>query len=248
MPDFSSLESELLALGADLRVEAPGGDLVTTVLDRVAVEPLPAPPSVWVRLGRWLRERWRRIVAVFAAFVIVGALAPPVRASVGELFGFSGVIVNRAPGPGPSTAPPPPTAGPMTLDQARGLIAFAPRLPSSLGPPTGVEVSADRQILSLTWSGRGTGVIRLDEFNGGLDPYFWKTVHEAVQPVTVGPRDGMWFRAAHEVVVLDSQGTERRLPPRIAGPTLVWDLDGTAIRLEGATSLSEALSIGSSIS
>ena len=248
MPDFSSLESELRALGADLRVSAPGEDLVTAVLDRVAVEPLPAPPSVWVRFGHWLRERWRRIVAVFAAFVIVGALTPPVRASVGALFGFSGVIVERTPGPGPSTAPPPPTAGPMTLDQARGLIAFAPRLPSSLGPPTGVEVSADRQILSLTWSGRGTGVIRLDEFNGALDPYFWKTVHEEVEPVAVGPRDGMWFRSAHEVVVLDSQGTQRRLAPRIAGPTLVWDLDGTAIRLEGATSLSEALSIGSSIS
>jgi hypothetical protein len=247
MPDFSSLESELRALGADMRVAAPGEDLVTAVLDRVAAEPLPARPSVWIRLGSWLRERWRRIVAVFAAFVIVGALTPPVRASVGELFGFSGVIVHRAPGPGPSTAPPPPTAGPMTLDQARRLIAFAPRLPSHLGPPTGVEVSADRQLLSLTWSGRGTGVIRLDEFNGALQPYFWKTVHDEVESVTIGSRDALWFRSAHEVVVLDSQGTARRLPPRIAGPTLVWDLDGTALRLEGATSLSEALSIGSSI-
>ena len=136
----------------------------------------------------------------------------------------------------------------MTLDQARGQIAFAPRVPSYLGPPMGVEVSADRQMLSLTWSGRGTGVIRLDEFNGTLHPYFWKTVHDEVESVTVRSRDGLWFRSAHEVVVLDSRGTSRRLPPRIAGPTLVWDLDGTALRLEGATSLSEALSIGSSIS
>jgi hypothetical protein len=244
MPDLSS---ELLALGAELRVAAPGEDLVTAVLERVAVEPLPARPPVWVRLRWWLRERWRRIVAVFAALVVVGALTPPVRASVGELFGFSGVIVRRTPGPGPGTAPPPPTAGTMTLDQARGLIPFAPRLPSYLGPPTGVEVSADRQMLSLTWSGRGTGVIRLDEFNGALHPFFWKTVHDQVEPVAVGPRDGLWFRSAHEVVVLDSQGAERRLPPRIAGPTLVWDLDGTALRLEGARSLTEARSIGSSI-
>lgn len=251
------LDAALRALAAELEV-APAGDglmgdglvgdgLVAAVMERVAAEPVPARPSVWRRSGSWLRERWRRLVAVVAALVVVGALTPPVRASVAELFGFSGVIVSSRPGPGPSTASPPPPAGSLTLEQARRLVRFTPLLPSELGPPSGVEVSADRRLLSLSWTVRGTGVVRIDEFDGGLVPYFWKSVYDDAKRVTVADRDGLWLATPHDVVVVGGDGRARSLPPRVAGPTLVFELGGTTVRLEGATTLAEALAIGGTI-
>lgn len=244
MPD---LEASLQALAAELRVGEPGSELVTAVMDRVAEQPVLVRPPAWRRLGGWLRERWRRVVAVIGALVVVGALTPPVRASVGELFGFSGVVVSSKPGPGPSTAAPPPPAGPLTLDQARRLVRFTPRLPADLGPPSGAEVSADRQLLSLSWTGRGTGVIRIDEFDGRLARYFWKSVYDDAERVTVGTRDGLWLSAPHDVVVVGGDGRQRNLPPRVAGPTLVLEVDGVTVRLEGAGSLAEALTIAGTI-
>lgn len=244
MPD---LETSLHALAADLRVADPGDGLVTAVMDRVATEPVPVRPPLARRLLTWLGDRWRRIVAAVGVVVVVGALAPPVRAQVAELFGFSGVIVSRSPGAGPSTAPPPPQAGPLTFDQARRLIRFAPRLPSELGPPSGAEVSVDDQLLSLSWTGRGTGVIRLDEFDGGLQPYFWKSVYQEAERVSVGNRDALWFPGAHEVAVLGHDGRGHTLPPRVAGPTLVFELGGITVRLEGARDITEALSIAGTI-
>ena len=40
--------------------------------------------------------------------------------------------------------------------------------------PDGVGVSADRRVVSLTW-GAGADTIRLDQFDGTLDPAFWKS-------------------------------------------------------------------------
>jgi hypothetical protein len=252
MPDrYDTLEAELRSLGAALQVSPPADDLAAGVLLRIAAEPVPGRPSAFgTTVGRardWLRARWRSVVAALTALIVGLSLAPPVRAGVGELFGFSGVIVQRSPGPGPGTAPPPPAAHGLTLEQARGLIGFAPRVPAALGPPAGVEVSADRRVLSLSWpDGRG-GFVRLDEFGGRTQPAFWKTVHDKVDYVRVGDRDGVWFRSAHEVVVLDAQGNEHHEPPRLAGPTLVWEHDGITLRLEGARTLPAALSIGASV-
>ncbi len=174
--------------------------------------------------------------------------APPVRAAVADWFGFAGVIVRQDPGPGPSTAPPPPTAEPgMTLDRAARLVGFTPVVPAALGAPDGVEVSADRRVLSATWSHGRDGTVRLDQFDGQLDYVFAKTT-PGVEFVTVAGDFALWFDEPHDVVVLNRDGSRRRERPRLAGHTLVWVHGGTTLRLEGDLGQARALAIADSVS
>lgn len=257
MPDsYDDLDTELRALASALRPSpgTPGEgwieELAGAVLVRVADEPMPGRPSAagaaWRRTGGWLRSRWRAVVAFLTAIVVVGALAPPVRATVAELFGFGGVVVRREPGPVPSGTPAPPSAvRGTTLEQARRLIAFEPLLPSALGRPDGVDVSADHAVLSLSWTVAGR-TVRLDEFDSRLDPRFWKSVRN-VEYVQIGTDNGLWFPDPHEVVTLDETGSQRREPPRLAGPTLVWEHGPSTLRLEGLRTFAEAAALAATI-
>lgn len=274
MPEsYDDLDAELRALADELRFSAgpawgpeslppassgPAAassdawvdELAGAVLVRVADEPVPGRPSAagaaWRRTGAWLRSRWRAAVAFFTAVVVIGALAPPVRATVAELFGFGGVVVRREPGPVPSGTPaPPPAVRGTTLEQARRLIAFEPLLPSALGEPDGVDVSGDREVLSLSWTVNGR-TVRLDEFGSTLDPRFWKAVRN-VEYIQIGDDEGLWFPDPHEVVTLDDAGNQRREPPRLAGPTLVWEHGPTTLRLEGLSTFAEASALAATI-
>ncbi len=253
MPESTnSLEADLRALAADLDTGTPAADLADLVLGRIADEPVPARPSAAIgtvrRARRWLRARWRAVVAALVALLAGLSLAPPVRATVAEWFGFHGVVVSQEPGPAPTTtAPPPPPAGrKITLAQAQRLVGFVPRLPSALGPPTGVEVSADRRVLSLSWT-VGARTVRMDEFNGGVEPRFWKSVRGEVDFEDVDGGPAIWFGTPHDLVVLLPDGTHHREPPRIAGPTLVWEKRGLTIRLEGLRTKAEAMRVAESV-
>ncbi len=253
MPEATnSLDAELRALAGELRTSQPADGLADAVLLRIGAEPVPGRPSRFAQTVRrvlgWLLARWRSVVAALGVLLIGLALAPPVRATVAEWFGFDGVIVRREPGPVPSTTPAPPVASSnLTLDQARRLLRFAPLVPAALGPPSGVEVSADRRVLSMTWTGGPEGTIRLDEFDGRLDWRFAKTVHADVRFVEVGGWPGLWFPVAHEVAWLDADGTPHTQPPRLAAPTLVWEQSGTTLRLEGRIDLARATAIATSV-
>ena len=119
--------------------------------------------------------------------------APPVRAAVGDLFGFGGVLVREEPGPAPSTAPPPPGAtSDLSLAEAADLVPFRPAVPTALGDPDGVEVSADRRVLSLTWA-TDDGPVRLDQIGARLDYTFAKSA-TGVRFVDVAGDFALWFR------------------------------------------------------
>ena len=253
MPEATnSMEAELRALAAELDTGAPPADLAGAVLLRIRTEPVPAAPSAAaerVRRARsWLRARWRAVLAALVALLAGLSLAPPVRATVAEWFGFHGVVVTQQPGPAPTSAPPPPVGTrQVTLAQARVLVGFQPRLPSALGAPTGVEVSADRRVLSLTWGDDRGGVVRIDQFNGEVEPRFWKSVRGEVQFADVRLDPAIWFAVPHELVVLLPDGTHHREPSRLVGPTLVWQSRGLTMRLEGKQILPEALAIAESV-
>jgi hypothetical protein len=113
-----------------------------------------------------------------------------------------------------------------------------------LGEPDDVEVSADRVIVSMSWS-TDDGPVRLDQFDGRLDFRIAKT-SPGVQYARVGETDALWFERPHEVVILDDQERPRTETARLAGHTLIWPAGDVTLRLEGDLSLEQAVEIGSS--
>lgn len=232
------LADELRTLGRALDAPPPDS-LVAAVVERVGAEPVPARPSRWDRL----RSRWRALVGALTAVVLVGALTPPVRAAVAEWLGIGAVEVRHGHGAPPGAAPPPPTAAGTPLERARAAVAFPVGVPAALGEPASVEVAADLRVVSMSWRG---GALRLDQVDGVLAPYFVKTVYGDVVFTTVHGREALWLPSAHEIVVNRAAGEEHRVPPRLAGPTLLWTSGQVTLRLEGAPAMDEAVAIAES--
>jgi hypothetical protein len=249
--EYDALAAELTALGRTLPEPAPSAGLAVVVMERLADAPPPPAASVSTRVLRRASEdlvRHRRRVAVAVTAVLLALLAaPPVRAAVADWFGFAGVSVRLEPTPGPSTASPPPTLGETTgLEEAGRLVAFTPVVPTELGSPDGVQVSADRRLLSMSWDVDGVGAVRLDQFDGRLDYTFAKTA-PGVEFISVAGGFALWFDRPHEVVVLNRDGTRRTETARLAGNTLIWEHGDTALRLEGDLSRARAVDIASSV-
>jgi hypothetical protein len=243
------LVAELSALGRDVPPLPVDERLVAAVMARLPdVVPTPSGPRLLARRATDALALGRRRLAVAVAVLLVALLAaPPVRAAVADWFGFAGVVVRDGPGPGPSVAPPPPAAGTTTsLEEAAGMVAFEPVVPAALGEPDGVEVSADRRLLSMSWAGGPEGPIRLDQFDGGLDFTFAKTA-PGVEFTSVAGDFALWFDEPHELVVLGPDGRSRTETARLAGQTLIWQYGATAVRLEGDLGHTRAVEIAESV-
>ncbi len=240
-----ALIADLRALAAPL-TGVDSADLAGAVMARLAAEPEPAGrPGLRSRLAATLARR-RRQLLVALMVVLLGLLGvPPVRAAVRDWFGFDGVQVRLDPARTPLPVSSPTAAGQLSLARAAAAVSFTPMTLTALGPPDGVEVSPDRRLLSLTWTGPGGRVIRLDQFAGRLDYAFAKTA-TGVRFTTVGDTSALWFDGPHDVVVLDAAGHPRTETSRTAGPTLIWEQGDTVLRLEGDLALERALMIAGS--
>jgi hypothetical protein len=231
------LVTDLVALGRAL----PARPVDDAFVRRVAAG-IAAPPNHRTAPSRRVQAAVAAVVAV-----VVGALAvPPVRAAVGDLFGLGGVLVREDPGPAPSTAPPPPGAtSDLSLAEAADLVPFRPAVPTALGDPDGVEVSADRRVLSLTWE-TDDGTVRLDQIGARLDYAFAKSA-TGVRFVDVAGDFALWFPRPHEVVVLEPDGTARRETARLAGHTLIWERGTVTMRLEGDLTSARAIAVAETL-
>jgi hypothetical protein len=229
----------------------PSEELSVAVMTRLSDLPAPVAESRHRRLLRRAsetigRHRRRAVVAV-TAIMLALLVTPPVRAAVADWFGFAGVSVRIDPTPAPSVASPPPALGStLSLDQARDLVAFEPLIPAELGQPQGVQVAADHRLLSMSWTDKSAGPVRLDQFDGQLDFVFAKTA-PGVEFTEVNGDFAIWFDQPHEVVVLNADGTRRTETARLAGHTLIWEYGGSALRLEGDLPLSRAIEIADSV-
>jgi hypothetical protein len=134
----------------------------------------------------------------------------------------------------------------VSLAEARGLVRFPLLAPAALGPPSGVEVSADRRVVSMSWTLPDVGVVRLDQFDGGLDYTFSKTA-QGVTYTTVNGDFALWFDRPHALSWLAGGTEPRTQPARLAARTLVWQAGGTALRLEGDLSQERARAIADSV-
>ncbi|WP_129668593.1 hypothetical protein [Phytoactinopolyspora endophytica] len=251
------LDTELRALAADLDI--PPIDEVATatvVMERIATaeaafDSVPAlgraarlsarASTVASAVARMMRTRWRAVVAGLVAVLLAAALTPPVRAAVAEWFGLGGVEVR--PGPAVPSAPPPPAVvGELGLDAAAGLVDFTPALPAALGEPDAVEVGSGRYRLSMSWVG-ADGTVRLDQFAGSLAVKF---VPDPAEPVDLGAVDGLWFADPHALNLYGMESADEPEIDRSAGPTLVWMVGETTIRLEGVADRDRAAEIARS--
>jgi hypothetical protein len=242
------LERALRELAQDLQTESPSPGLATAVLTRVAEEPVPSRAGLRIALreaGSRFRARVRWVVGVLLALAFTGLAVSPVGADVAEWFGFHGVLVTEVTEAPTGTPTVPQAEGRLSLDQAAALVDFQPYLPTALGTPDRVAVSADRRLLSMSW-GHGAATVRLDQFDAVLSPMFWKTSVDT-RLVRVGSGDGLWFPAPHEVVVLGESGEEVRVPARLAAHTLVWPIETRTLRLEGDLTRARALEIADSL-
>lgn len=216
------VETLLCELAGDLRTPEPGPGLADAVIARVAE---PRRPH---------RLRWAVVAAVVVA--LLGLAVSPVGAKVADWLDFHGVMV-RDDDAVPSGTPVVPSESPSTIQGA----AFEPLVPAELGAPDGVRVSADGTLVSMSWTVAGRSV-RLDQFDAGLDPYFWKS-SPVVRHVDVDGQDALWFPEPHEVTVVPDGGDPETHAPRLAGQTLVLPVSGLTLRLEGPFGLARAVEI-----
>jgi hypothetical protein len=254
-PAQTRLEAELRALGRQLD--------------------MPPAPDVWNAVHRGLtsadglrrhpRRRGRRlIVAVLAALTTTAVLGatPQGRAAVAELLQFAGVTVRQGQGDpagpaNPSGAGRLPDASATALDDARSAAPFPVRTLAALGPPDQVIVADGRppRVVSLVYRAApnrppagGDGVAaRLDQFDGTAQPVFEKIADPgSTEVVQVAGRRALWVRGPHELLYIDRSGQIHAASARLAANTLIWEIDGVTLRLEGAFSRDEAIRVAES--
>ncbi|MEU3453514.1 hypothetical protein ABZ671_07915 [Micromonospora sp. NPDC006766] len=220
----------------------------------------PEPPEVAARVRARLtapapaRRRWRYLVAVLIALLV--AVLPPARAAiadaVGGLLRFAGVTIATSSEPAlPTGSPSPlPAQRPAALVEAQRKVLFPIRLPAKLGSPEQVLVAdpdstGTCRVATLLYRG---GALRVDAFDGRLDPAFQKQASGLeVQWVQVKGDFAIWIDGPHAVTYVDRTGAVRVETARLAASTLIWQEAGVSYRLEGDLAMSEAIEVANSL-
>ena len=228
------LAAELRALGTWLDVP-PAVDQRTAVRNRLA-QPHPARH----RVRRWILAA---VAALVGTIVVVAPARAAVIDAVGGLLRVAGIEIRQESTPGalPVRPSPLPSQRATSLDGARGAALFPVREVTTLGP-AGQVVLADPdskgapRVVTVTYRG---GAVRFDQFDGEVDPVFFKTAANA-EWIEIGGRPGIWVAGPHAVTYVDRTGVERTETARLATPTLIWVDGDVTYRLEGLSTLEEA--------
>ncbi|GAA0948027.1 hypothetical protein [Nonomuraea longicatena] len=240
------LEADLLALGAALDVPSPppadvaaavharlraGGGQGPAAAVRARLETAQAPP-------RRTRRRWVLVAAIAAVLIAITAATPQGRAAISRVLEYAGIELQLTDLP---TATPTPTE----LPTAKTGATFPHRTPAVLGTPDRTLTSDNGRVLSMFW-GDVTDGVRLDQFDGGLSPVFFKQLRHQPQPVRLATGEAWWIADPHPVGhIAREDGT--RTPLRLATRTLIWQANGIGHRLEGAKNREDAVRIAESL-
>lgn len=179
------------------------------------------------------------MAAVVIAVITVTAATPQGRAAVITILRFAGIELEI----GQTTPPPVITTAPLPGETPVPNLPDAARTPAALGAPQRVTTSDNGRVVSMFWPDG----IRLDQFDGTMDQFFFKKLGPPYPDYTqVNGRQAWWIPGEHPLGYITRQdGT--RVPLRQAAPTLIWEQDGLNYRLEGASTMREAVRIASSI-
>jgi len=223
----------------------------------------PTPPDVRAAVRARLstgtpRTSSRRWLSAAAAVLVALTIAvvPPARTAVAHaataILRFAGIEFDSRPGtdPLPTTPSPLPRIHSAVLDEARRLARFPVGVPAGLGPPESVQLAdpdatGAPRVVSLLYRG---GTLRLDEFDGQLEPFFIKSVIAGGAIwTTVNGYQAVWIPTPHPVSYVDRDGVRHDETARLAAATLIWNDTAVTYRLEGPFTLDEALAIAGSI-
>lgn len=236
-------------------------DLERELRDLAAWLETPPAPEVTNRVRARLaapvlrRRRWRYWLAAGLAALLVAVL-PPGRAAVADavtgLLRFSGIVIGTSPAPVLPTGTPSPLPAQRlaSLVEAQRQVRFPIRVPAKLGAPERVlladaDGTGNYRVATLVYRG---GALRVDAFDGGLDPLFQKQAAGSdVEFVQVNDDFAVWIGRPHAVAYVDRGGTVRVESARLAGATLIWQEAGVSYRLEGDLTKGEAIEIANSL-
>jgi hypothetical protein len=211
-------------------------------------------------------------MAAAAAMLVLGALAayPPSREAIAgwiNVHTFFRTVPHLAT---PTPLPPGPLGQRLglgrqsTLPQARAAVKWPLLVPTSLGQPDEVYVEPAPDApsggeVTLVYAARpgipaagetGVGVL-ITEARGAVNSQFFGKMigpGTTIEPVTVAGRSGYWVSGApHVVVFVDSTGAVRFETLRLATNTLLINVGGTVVRIEGNLSQAKALEIAASL-
>lgn len=225
------LEDRLRALAADVEWP-PTPDLAAAVERRVA-------GGGAERRGAAERRRFarrRRLAIAFALALLVpaaGALAfPSARDDVLEWLGVKGATVTRS-------QDLPPAGGlrvedlgrRVSLAEAGQVAGFPPAVPQALGAPREVRFDAATDTVTLVYDGllvsQTPGALRRELVEKVV------TTRSRVRRTTVAGRRGVFIEGApHYVLFARPDGRIAEDRGRLAGDTLVYNRDGTLVRIE----------------
>ncbi|PZG04657.1 hypothetical protein [Nonomuraea aridisoli] len=180
--------------------------------------------------------------AVVVTVIAVTAGTPQGREAVVRILRFAGVELRVSDTPGPAITATAPLPGERTVPPSGQPRTFQVKTPAALGDPERVTEADGGRVVSMFWPDG----IRLDQFDGALDPIFFKKLTPLPDYTEVSGRTAWWIPGEHPLGYLSREdGTE--IPLRQAAPTLIWQ-DGTLnYRLEGVRTMEEAVRIAESL-
>lgn len=247
-----ALVPELRALSPRLDVP-PAADQAATVRQRLEAQQRPQarqrPPLIARWRARILYPRWRAALIAALTVVALAVAIPQSRAVIAHVLRLDGVELRQTSGPSPAPHPSLPGEQRMPLGQARQRVAFPVLVPARLGRPDAVTVSDGGRVATLIYDRTPYGQVRLDEFDGHLDPvYFEKFVHLGnVTEVRLNGTKGLWVTGPQEIVYVRSDGMVVQASARLTtGSTLIWGTPRVVLRLEGGFSKAAALAVAAS--
>ena len=268
MPELTALEQQLSRLGGDLEWPATP-NLAPAIVSRIRARQH--------RQRFWFESRWAMAAAV-AILALAALLAyPPSREGIANWINVHTWFRQVTQLPTPTPRPPGPLGerlglgGRTTLASAQGAVKWHVLAPTNLlsranlgqpdevylqlptlGPPEG-EVT-------LVFSGRpgiptsaqtGVGVL-ITEARGAVNrDFFGKMLGPGttIEAVTVAGHQGYWISGRpHDVLLIDADGNTRGETLRLATNTLLLDVGGTIVRIEGDLTKAQALEIAASLS
>jgi hypothetical protein len=256
------LEQQLTELAG--QVEWPATpNLAATVSSRIT-----APVA---RPALWSQSRWA--VAAAAVIIALAALAayPPSRNAIADWVNVHVFFQRVHVVPTPSPLPPGPLGQRLglgsqtTLADAQKQMSWHVVVPSKLGEPDEVYVQLPpdgpaKGEVTLVYSTRPgipvageTGVaVLVTAAQGTVDTNFFGKMlgpDTTMQEVTVGGHRGYWLAGSpHIFFFVDTSGKFRNETLRLATNTLILDVGGTVVRIEGKLTKAQALEIAASLS
>jgi len=257
LPDLAELEWQLSRLGAELEWPATP-NLAPAVRVRVAM-----------RRPRFDR-RW--VTAAAAAILVLAAIAayPPGRDAIASWINLHTFFRTVPHLETPTPLPPGPLGRRLGLGEqtalanARAALNWPLLVPASLGAPDEVYLQPppDRPAggeVTLVYSARaglpaasqtGVGVL-ITEARGTINSEFFGKIigpGTTIEPVAVAGNSGYWIAGApHTFVFIDSSGGVRFETLRLATNTLLVNVGGTVVRIEGNITKAHALAIAATL-